>query len=96
MWDPPGHARSRARSDACWGELVAAYDWPVGRMLAILYCESKGNPWAVNGKHRNLFQVAGATAGDDEEHNQVKAHIALAHSVYERAGGTSPWTQCGG
>ena len=96
MWDPPGKARSRARSDECWGPLVGAYqDWPVGRMLTILYCESKGNPWATNGKHRNLFQIANATAGDDEEHNLTKAHVALAHSMWQKSG-TQPWEQCGG
>lgn len=95
LW-PEGANRSRARSDECWRSLVAEFDWPVDRMLTLLYCESHGNAWVRNGKHANLLQVAGATAGDDEEHNGARAHLALAHSVYERAGGTSPWWQCGG
>lgn len=95
LW-PEGANRSRARSDECWRPLLERFqDWPISRMLGILYCESHGNPWVTNGKHRNLFQIANATAGDDEEHKLTTAHVELAHAMWVESG-TAPWSQCGG
>lgn len=84
--------KTRARSDECWRGWVAQYgDWPVERMLAILYCESKGNPWVVNSSnHVGLFQIKNShTKGDGP------GNIAHAHGMWLNSG-TAPWRQCGG
>lgn len=84
--------KSRARSDECWGPIIASYgDWPTSRMLAILYCESKGNPWVVNSSnHVGLFQIKNShTKGDGP------SNIAHAHGMWLQSG-TRPWAQCGG
>ncbi len=83
-----GWVRTRAESDACWRESVSRWtDWDVDRMLRILYCESRGDPWAKN-RHSGaagLLQVIGASQGDGP------ANIELGHSVWLR-GGYSRWT----
>lgn len=87
-----GWHRTRAQSDACWGEMVASYgDWPVTRMLTIMYCESRGDPFAKNPRSSatGLFQILGASQGDGP------GNIALAHSMWQSRG-TSPWRACGG
>jgi hypothetical protein len=64
-------------------------------MLGILFCESRGDEWAVNGKHRGLLQIADSnTLGDGP------GNIAHGYGVYQSAGKrgrpTAPWEQCGG
>lgn len=63
-------------------------DWDADRMLRIAMCESGLNPWAVNGKHHGIFQIANSTLGLIEE------HVALAHSIWQRRG-YQPW-ECKG
>lgn len=60
-------------------------------MLAILYCESTGNPWVVNASnHVGLFQIKNShTKGNGS------ANIAHAHGMWKKSG-TAPWRQCGG
>lgn len=84
--------KTRARSDECWGPIIAAYgDWPTSRMLAILYCESKGNPWVVNASnHVGLLQIKNSNTKGDGPGN-----IAHAHAMWLRSG-TAPWRACGG
>lgn len=63
-------------------------DWDANRMLRIAMCESGLNPWAVNGKHHGIFQIANSTLGLIEE------HVALAHSMWVHRG-YQPW-ECRG
>lgn len=59
-------------------------DWDCGLMVRVAGCESGLNPWAQNGRHRGIFQIAGSTLGLVEE------HVALAHSMW-RSRGLQPW-----
>ncbi len=63
-------------------------DWDAARMVRVASCESGLNPWAVNGKHHGIFQIANSTLGLIEE------HVALAHSMWLNRG-MQPW-QCKG
>ena len=40
-----------------WHELLAAYPWPLQESMAVLMCESGGDPLAVNGTSVGLFQI---------------------------------------
>lgn len=61
-------------------------DWSLPKALAVIWCESKGNPFAKNphSSAANLFQILGASLGDGPP------NIALAHDIYVRRG-WSPW-----
>ncbi len=63
-------------------------DWDPHRMLRIAMCESGLNPWAVNGKHHGILQIANSTLGLIEE------HVALAHQMWLKRG-YQPW-ECKG
>lgn len=68
--------------------IYAYSDWDPARMVRVASCESGLNPWAVNGSHHGIFQIAGATLGLIEE------HVALAHSMWQKRG-MQPW-ECKG
>lgn len=86
-----GWSRTRADLDRCWGGELAKYPWPAARMAAIMWCESRGDPWAKNphSSAAGLFQILGASQGDGP------GNIALAFSMWQERG-TSPWRACGG
>lgn len=77
----PGAKPDKATSDACWRYVVARYtDWDVDVMLRVVWCESRGNLWAVNPVTgaADLFQIEGATPG------LVEPHVTLAHDIWVR------------
>lgn len=77
-------------------DLVAQYDWPVDQALAIMTCESGGNPEAVNWgdakitgmPSSGLFQINALLNWD---WNSPAANIARAHEMYSRRG-WRPWS----
>lgn len=80
--------KTRAESDSCWYGWIAQWqDWDAWRMLRILYCESRGNPFAKNPHSgaAGLLQVIGGSIGDGP------SNIALGHDVWQR-GGYSRWS----
>lgn len=40
--------KSLAEAHACWDGLLARYPWPTSTAFSVMYCESKGDPWAYN------------------------------------------------
>lgn len=74
-----------------WRDLVSQYPWPVDAMLAIMNCESHGNPDAVGGPNNDglydygLFQLHGDPKGLDPYYN-----VAVAYQKYQ-ARGFQPW-----
>lgn len=72
-----------AAAHACWDHLLTAYPWPTATAFRILYCESTGNPNAVNGRYRGLFQVEGGPL-------DPAANVAAAYGYWVRRG-WEPW-----
>ena len=63
-WACAGGYKDRQTALDCWGAGINAYDWPHDAMFDALYCESKGDQNATNGRYRNLFQSNDAPDGD--------------------------------
>jgi hypothetical protein len=86
---PPSSPGPRAVAlrppDGCagWAALVGRHDWPTGTACRILWCESRGDPDARNGRHVGLFQIADGPADPE-------ANVALAHAMWARRG-WQPW-----
>ncbi len=78
---PPLDEQTRARVLAA---IYSYTDWDADRMIRVAMCESGLNPWAVNGRHHGILQIANSTLGLIEE------HVALAHSMWLKRG-YSPW-----
>lgn len=73
-----------------WAELLARYGWDVREALAVLDCESRGDPWALNPSSGacGLFQHLPCEGQGDPE-----TSVARAWAKYE-ARGWQPWIQC--
>lgn len=77
-------AKSYAEMQSCWGGLVARYPWPAAKVWSVMYCESKGDPWARNRSGATgLMQVMGGTT-------DPAGNIAQAFSMW-RSRGWQPW-----
>lgn len=85
---PVRYTVDEATKDRVIAAIYAYSDWDAARMVRIASCESGLNPWAVNGKHHGILQIANSTLGLIEE------HIALGHRMWV-ARGYQPW-QCRG
>ncbi|GIV00823.1 MAG: hypothetical protein KatS3mg014_2438 [Actinomycetota bacterium] len=66
-----------------WEHLVARHPWDVATACRILWCESRGDPAARNGRHVGLFQIADGPA-------DPAGNVALAASMWSRRG-WQPW-----
>ncbi len=75
-----------------WSSLVCQYDWDCGYALAIIPCESSGNPFAYNpsGPYIGLFQVWEGYGGNLYD---PRINIAVAYSLYQ-SGGWGHWPNC--
>ena len=81
---PPEAAKPRAEAHACWDSLLAKYSWPQYEAFDVLYCESKGNPWAHNPSGaEGLFQ-------DMDGPQSPAANVAVAYDKWQ-SGGDSFW-----
>jgi HAMP domain-containing protein len=74
-----------AAPGACsgWLDVVDDHPWDVSVACRILWCESRGDPNARNGRHVGLFQIADGPA-------DPAANVALAASMWSRRG-WQPW-----
>jgi HAMP domain-containing protein len=66
-----------------WLDLVDDHAWDVATACRVLWCESRGDPDARNGRHVGLFQIADGPA-------DPTANVALAASMWSRRG-WQPW-----
>jgi hypothetical protein len=75
-----------------WRELVCSYDWDCDWALAVIACESGGNPNAYNpqGPYIGLFQIWGGHGSNLED---PTTNIAAAYSLY-LSGGRGHWPNC--
>ena len=75
-----------------WRELVCSYDWDCDWALAVIACESGGNPNAYNpqGPYVGLFQIWGGHGSNLEA---PTTNIAAAYSLY-LSGGRGHWPNC--
>jgi hypothetical protein len=75
-----------------WRELVCTYDWDCSWALAVIACESRGNPNAYNprGPYVGLFQLLDPSRSLFDP----AANIAAAYVKYQRQGPRA-WGACG-
>jgi uncharacterized protein YabE (DUF348 family) len=75
-----------------WRDLVCSYGWDCDWALAVIACESGGNPGAYNpaGPFIGLFQI---WAGHGSNLNDPATNIAAAYSLY-LSGGRGHWPNC--
>lgn len=84
--------KTRAHAEACYGHLLAKYNWSYSTALSKMMCESDGDPTAVGpptkyGRAQGLMQILPGGSFDPA------TNIAQAWKKYSDAGGWSPW-QC--
>jgi uncharacterized protein YabE (DUF348 family) len=76
---------------ADWADLVCSYDWDCSWALAVIACESGGNPDAYNPQgYVGLFQI---WEGHGANLRDPATNIAAAYSLY-RSGGAGNWPNC--
>ena len=74
-----------------WSDLVCSYSWDCSWALAVIQCESGGNPDAYNpGGYVGLFQI---WQGYGSNLQDPATNIAAAYSLYE-SGGRGNWPNC--
>lgn len=75
-----------------WRGLVCSYDWDCDWALAVIACESGGNPNAYNpqGPYVGLFQI---WVGHGDNLEDPTTNIAAAYSLY-LSGGRGHWPNC--
>ena len=78
-------------SVGAWSDLVCAYGWDCNWALAVIQCESSGNPDAYNpAGYVGLFQV---WEGHGPNLRDPATNVAAAYSLY-LSGGSSHWPNC--
>jgi len=87
----PAAPRVAVSSGGAWGDLVCSYGWDCSWALAVIQCESGGNPNAYNpAGYVGLFQV---WEGHSSNLRDPATNIAAAYSLY-LSGGRSHWPNC--
>jgi len=82
----PLDAKSVAEAHRCWDGLIALYPWSQSKAFAVMYCESKGNPYADNphSSATGLMQILGGPT-------DPKANMHQAYGMYSQRG-WQPWS----
>lgn len=76
-----------------WRSIVAEYDWPVDQALAIMKCESGGNPNSVSRTNdHGLMQINKGLALYGEQIYDPAFNIAIAYKFYYSQRGWQPWS----
>jgi uncharacterized protein YabE (DUF348 family) len=90
--DEPAYAVSPPASSGDWRDIVCTYGWDCGWAMAVIMCESGGNPNAYNpaGPYIGLFQIYG---GHGSNLQDPATNIAAAYSLY-LSGGRGNWPNC--
>lgn len=95
-WQPPEgclvpmgplEAKSEEEAHRCWDGLLALYPWPQTEAFSVMYCESKGNPYAdnPNSTAEGLMQVLG---GSDDP----RTNMDQAIRKYQASDGWDQWS----
>ena len=88
---PAPVAPQASAAAADWGELVCSYDWDCSWALAVIACESGGNPDAYNpAGYVGLFQI---WEGHGPGLRDPATNVAAAYSLYV-SGGRGNWPNC--
>jgi hypothetical protein len=88
---PAPAPRAPVSSGGSWSDLVCSYGWDCNWALAVIQCESGGNPNAYNpAGYVGLFQV---WEGHSSNLQDPATNIAAAWSLY-LSGGGSHWPNC--
>ena len=78
-------------SAGAWSDLVCAYGWDCNWALAVIQCESAGNPDAYNpAGYVGLFQI---WEGHGSNLRDPATNVAAAYSLY-LSGGRANWPNC--
>lgn len=64
-WGAPAQASQQYTSEEIQA-LVCGYDWPCAEALAVLWCESRGDPSALAAGNYGLFQITPSTRDGSE------------------------------
>lgn len=87
----PAVALASSATYGDWADLVCSYDWDCSWALAVIACESGGNPDAYNpGGYVGLFQI---WEGHGADLRDPATNIAAAYSLY-LSGGAGNWPNC--
>jgi uncharacterized protein YabE (DUF348 family) len=80
-----------AQAQGEWHDLVCSYNWDCSWAMAVIMCESSGNPNAYNPQgYVGLFQI---WEGYGANLRDPTTNIAAAYSLYV-SGGTGNWPNC--
>lgn len=92
----PPVASIQASSADQWQALVSQYDWSVQRALAVIRCESSGDPLAAsNWPYVGLFQIdVNLHRWTYEQLIDPAINVAAAYELWSRRG-WQPWPVCG-
>jgi hypothetical protein len=89
-YEPPA-APAAVPYDGDWTAIVCSYDWDCSWALAVIQCESGGNPNAYNpAGYVGLFQIY---EGYGPNLRDPATNIAAAYALY-LSGGGSLWPNC--
>lgn len=76
-------------------QIVCSYDWPCAQALAVMKCESSGNPMATNGGNLGLFQISAIhgwrVGGNLDALLDAETNVQVAHQIW-REQGWGPWS----
>jgi hypothetical protein len=81
----PTEAKSIDEAHYCWDGLIARFAWSQSKAFAVMYCESKGNPYADNpsSSATGLMQILDGPM-------DPLANMSQAYSMYQDRG-WQPW-----
>jgi len=75
--------------------LVCRQAWPCGEALAVMACESSGDPNAYNAGNYGLMQInqvhAARVGGNLEALYDPETNLAVAYAIWLDHGGWGPW-----
>jgi len=81
--------------EAQWEPLVCAYPWPCSEALAVIQCESSGDPNAENGGSLGLMQIHYASHWDKVDGPAAlydpATNIAVGYQLYADYGSWYHW-----
>ncbi len=90
---PPAKRASYPASVDKWKTSVEKYPWPVEQALAVMACESGGNPLAISPTNDyGLFQIHNGLTSFGSIIYTPEENIRIAYEHYYKHRGWQPWT----